>query len=415
MNEERTILHVDLNNFYASVECLYDTTLSEKPMAVGGNEKARHGIILAKNDIAKAFGVKTGEPLWQARKKCPELIFVKPHHDRYLNYSRMARSIYEEYTAQVESFGLDECWLDVTHSKALHGNGKQIADEIRRRIKEELGLTVSVGVSFNKVFAKLGSDLKKPDATTVIAKDSFKRIVWPLPVGALLFVGRATQKSLREIGITTIGDLAQANPTMLSHKFGKNGRMLYNYANGFEDAPVSETTSQREIKSIGNSFTFPRDLITDDDVKIPLYVLCESVAERLREHGFKCQTAQLSIKDNTLFQYERQIPLDIPTNSAKELFEKTFSLFKSHHLSKTPIRSMGVRALKLEPFSCTQLAFLPEIQKVQNEEAREQVIDAIRHKYGHFSVQRGIMLLDTNLSGFHPKEKNVIHPEVFVR
>lgn len=415
MKKNRIILHADLNNFYASVECLYNPGLRGKPVAVGGDAEKRHGIILAKNNEAKAFGVKTGETLWQARQKCPGLIFVKPRYDLYVKYSRLARSLYEEYTSQVESFGLDECWLDVTNSETLWGDGKRIADEIRLRVKRELGVTVSIGVSFNKVFAKLGSDMKKPDATTVIPRETFQKIVWPLPVENLLFVGRATTRKLKSTGVRTIGDLAQTNVNALRRKFGKPGEMLWNFANGRDESRVSEADAAQKIKTIGNSSTLPRDLISEEDVKIPLYILCESVAERLRDHSLKCCSVQLSLRDNGLFQYERQGPLICPTCSAQVMFEKVFALYRGNHLSNNPIRSIGVRALKLVPENGTQLSLLPELQQVHRREAEEAVIDSIRRRYGHFSIQRGIMLLDTKLSGFDPKGEHIIHPEVFVR
>ena len=414
MERERTILHADLNNFYASVECLYDPALRGKPVAVGGDAEKRHGIILAKNYEAKAFGVKTGEALWQAKQKCPGLIFVPPHYDLYLKFSRLAREIYQEYTSQVESFGLDECWLDVTHSRQF-GDGKQIADAIRARIQRELGVTASVGVSFNKVFAKLGSDMKKPDATTVIPKNRFKEIVWPLPVEDLLFVGRATTRKLKSIGIDTIGGLANWNADALRRKFGKNGVMLWQFANGLDDSPVAEAGAVQKIKSIGNSSTLPRDLVTEEDVKIPLYVLCESVAERLRDHGLKCGTVQVTLRDNELFHYERQGPLITATCSAQVIYEKAYQLYKCNHLSGRPLRSIGVRACKLEADNGTQLSILPELMQIHKREAEERVIDSIRRRYGHFAIQRGIMLTDMDLSGFDPKGEHVIHPEVFNR
>lgn len=414
MEKERTILHADLNNFYASVECLYDPALRGKPVAVGGDAEKRHGIILAKNNEAKAFGVKTGDALWQAKQKCPNLIFVPPHYDLYLKFSRLAREIYREYTSQVESFGLDECWLDVTHSRQF-GDGKRIADEIRLRIKRELGVTASVGVSFNKVFAKLGSDMKKPDATTVIPKNKFKEIVWPLPVEDLLFVGRATTRKLKSIGIDTIGKLANWNANALRRKFGKNGVMLWRFANGCDVSPVSEAEAAQKIKSIGNSSTLPRDLVTDEDVKIPLYVLCESVAERLRDHNLKCRTVQVMLRDNELFHYERQGPLVTATCSAQVIFEKAYQLYQCGRLSEKPLRSIGVKACNLEQDNGTQLSFLPELAQIHKLEAKERIIDAIRHRYGHFAIQRGIMLTDTDLSGFDPRRDHIIHPEVFNR
>jgi len=414
MDNERTILHVDLNNFYASVECLYNPDLNGKPVAVGGDAKRRHGIILAKNNEAKAFGVKTGETLWQARQKCPHLTVVPPHHDLYAKYSRMARSIYENYTEQVESFGMDECWLDVTHSKMLYGNGIKIANEIRERVKRELGITVSVGVSFNKVFAKLGSDLKKPDAVTEIPKHSFREIVWPLPVEYLLFVGRTTAKGLKTCGISTIGDLAHMPLDKLKYKFGKAGVMLFHYANGLDESPVTSIEDAHEIKSIGNSTTLPRDLNNEEEIKIPMYALCEQVAERMRRHGLKCTTVQLSLKDNQLMQTERQAPLICATNSAQILFEKAWELYCENNAAKIPIRSIGVRAVKLTSYDGAQLSLLPELEKVRACEAKECVLDSIRHQYGAHAIRRGIMLTDESLADIKQGGAASLHPETLI-
>ena len=269
------ILHSDMNNFYASVEILYDPTLRDKPVAVAGDEEARHGIVLAKNDIAKRFGIRTGQVLWEARQQCLGLVCVPAHYERYLAFSAQARDIYASYTDQVESFGLDECWLDVTGSVGLFGEGAAIADDIRGRMKRELGLTVSIGVSFNKVFAKLGSDMKKPDATTVITPENYRDKAWSLPVSDLLYVGPATTRKLNQYGITTIGELAQANPDLLYWLLGKNGIMLHQFANGQDHSGVRRYYAVPPMKSIGNSTTAPRDLVSEDDVKITLMALCE--------------------------------------------------------------------------------------------------------------------------------------------
>ncbi len=415
MDTNRIILHVDLNNFYASVECLYHPDLRGKPVAVGGDEKKRHGIILAKNERAKAFGVKTGEALWQARRKCPGLVLVPPHFDRYLKFSRLAREIYGSYTEQVESFGLDECWLDVTGSGALFGGGRRIADDIRARVKRELGVTVSVGVSFNKIFAKLGSDQKKPDGTTVITRDNYRTTVWPLPVSELLFVGPATTQKLERVGILTIGDLARADAARMGRMLGKNGVTLWRYANGLDTSPVARAGERPPIKSIGNSRTAARDLVTDRDVKIHLYVLCESVAERLREEGVVCQTVSVSIRDSGLYTYERQTRLAVPTASSEVLFAQAFGLYKACHPPGVPIRSMGVQASGLTADRYVQLSCLPEAARQQKREDIERVVDDIRRRFGHFAIQRGVLLSDTDLSGFDPKGDHVIHPEIFVR
>ena len=406
---ERTILHADCNNFYASVECLYNPSLRGKPVAVAGDPEARHGIVLAKNYAAKACGVATGNPLWMAKQRCPDIVFVPPHYDLYMKFSEIAREIYGEYTDQVESFGLDECWLDVTGSTGIFGDGKTMADEIRKRIKFELGITVSVGVSYNKIFAKLGSDLRKPDATTVIDREHFREVVWPLPVSDLLFVGRSTLKKLLFFGITTIGDLAQADYSFLERKLGKNGGMLWLFANGLDSSPVSNIKAEPIIKSIGNSTTAPRDLVSDD-IKVTLYVLAESVSSRMRDNDFVCRTVQLYVRDKNLCSYERQAPLTYPNRTSQSIFEKAFQLYKIHHTG-IPVRSIGVRACNLTVRQNEQLSFLPEVSAIQTQETIEQTVDQIRSRFGHFAIQRGVLLADRELSTLNPKEDHVIHPE----
>lgn len=407
------ILHSDMNNFYASVESLYNPAFREKPMAVVGDPEARHGIVLAKNYHAKQYGIQTGDPIWMARQKCPDIIFSEPHYDRYIHFSQMAREIYEEYTDQVESFGLDECWLDVSGVQDLFGSGKQIADTIRERVKFELGLTASVGVSYNKIFAKLGSDLHKPDATTVIGHD-FREKIWHLPADMLLYVGRATYEKLRSRGIKTIGDLAQTDPSYLQQLLGKNGLMLWAFANGLDTLPVSRTGTSRIIKTIGNSTTAPRDLITEDDIKITLYILAESVAERMRREKFCCKGVQITIRDNQFTSFERQGRLQIPTCTSQDIFYKAYELFKRNK-PENPVRSLGVRAIQLMTREYQQLSFLEESVKRQKQEDLERAVDNIRSRFGHFSVQRGIMLLDPILSRLDPVAEHTIYPEAFLK
>ena len=409
---ERIILHSDLNNFYASVECLYHPEYRGKPLAVLGDPEARHGIVLAKNYEAKSRDVRTGDPKWMAEQKCPGIVFVPPHYDLYMKHSRLVRQIYSEYTDQVEPYGLDECWLDVTGSTRLFGSGEEIADKIRKRVKSELGVSVSVGVSFNKIFAKLGSDLKKPDATTVIECDRFKEVVWPLPVKELLYVGRATHNKLKRRGISTIGDLANANPESLKFWLGKMGIVLWQFANGLDTSLVSNIGAKSLIKTVGNSTTAPRDLISDEDIRIILTVLCESVSARLREYGFICRTVQLGIRDNELEWIERQGKLEIPNRTAKSIFELSFALYKKHANGK-PVRSLSVRACDLEPVDFMQLSLLPETRRLEKQEELESVVDGLRSRFGHFSVQRGIMLTDRKLSDLDPKGEHIIHPMSF--
>lgn len=407
------ILHSDMNNFYANVESLYNPAFREKPMAVVGDPEARHGIVLAKNYHAKQYGIQTGDPIWMARQKCPDIIFSEPHYDRYIHFSQMAREIYEEYTDQVESFGLDECWLDVSGVQDLFGSGKQIADTIRERVKFELGLTASVGVSYNKIFAKLGSDLHKPDATTVIGHD-FREKIWHLPADMLLYVGRATYEKLRSRGIKTIGDLAQTDSSYLQQLLGKNGLMLWAFANGLDTLPVSRTGTSRIIKTIGNSTTAPRDLITEDDIKITLYILAESVAERMRREKFCCKGVQITIRDNQFTSFERQGRLQIPTCTSQDIFYKAYELFKRNK-PENPVRSLGVRAIQLMTREYQQLSFLEESVKRQKQEDLERAVDNIRSRFGHFSVQRGIMLLDPILSRLDPVAEHTIYPEAFLK
>ncbi len=409
---KRIILHSDLNNFYASVECLYHPEYRGKPLAVLGDPEARHGIVLAKNYEAKSRDVRTGDPKWMAEQKCPGIVFVPPHYDLYMKHSRLVRQIYSEYTDQVEPYGLDECWLDVTGSTRLFGSGEEIADKIRKRVKSELGVSVSVGVSFNKIFAKLGSDLKKPDATTVIECDRFKEVVWPLLVKELLYVGRATHNKLKRRGIFTIGDLANANPESLKFWLGKMGIVLWQFANGLDTSPVSNIGAKSLIKTVGNSTTAPRDLISDEDIRIILTVLCESVSARLREYGFICRTVQLGIRDNELEWIERQGKLEIPNRTAKSIFELSFALYKKHANGR-PVRSLSVRACDLEPVDFMQLSLLPEARRLEKQEELESVVDGLRSRFGHFSVQRGIMLTDRKLSDLDPKGEHIIHPMSF--
>lgn len=412
---DRVVLHSDLNSFYASVECLYNPLIRDKPVAVGGSVEHRHGIILTKNIIAKGCGVKTGEAIWQAKQKCPELVVVPPNYSLYLRFSKEAREIYKSYTDLIESFGIDEAWLDVTESAKLFGTGEKIADEIRARIREELGITASVGVSYNKIFAKLGSDIKKPDATTVITRDNFRSIVWSLPAKELLYVGSSTYRKLIKIGILTIGDLANAPLPLLKGLLGKWGEYLWMFANGYDDSPVVKLDHTGIIKGIGNSMTTPRDLENDEDVKIMFYVLGESVAERLRRQNFKGKTVQISIRDNELKSIERQAKLKANTYVSSEIAGKALQIFKANWKWERPIRSIGVRVTNLVTAdSYTQLSLFDDENKRLKQEQLEYSIDDIRRRFGHYSVQRAVLLTDEKLNS-NPIEENVIFPVSYFR
>lgn len=416
MERKRVILHSDLNSFYASVECLYNPAIRDKPVAVGGDPEARHGIILTANIIAKrGFGIKAGQAIWQAKQKCPELIVLPPNYGRYIRFSKLAREIYRNYTDLIESFGIDEAWMDVTESTKLFGSGEKIANEIRRKIREELGITASIGVSYNKIFAKIGSDIRKPDATTVITEDNFKQLVWSLSVKDLLYVGTSTFRKLANIGLATIGDLAGSPVVFLKSMLGKWGEYLWTFANGYDTSPVLKLDHIGTIKGIGNSMTTPRDLETDKDVKLMFYVLAESVAERLRRHNFKGGTVQIHIRDNELVSIERQAKLPVNSFVSREIAQKAFEIFKSNWKWEKPIRSIGVRATDLiTADSCRQLSiFDDESRRVQMEKL-EYSIDDIRRRFGHYSVQRGLLLTDSRLNS-NPIEENVIFPVSYFR
>ena len=412
---ERVILHSDLNNFYASVECLHQPELQGKPVAVGGSVERRHGIILARNTIAKNFGIKTGEAIWQARQRCPGLIVTPPNYDRYIRFSKLAREIYRDYTDKIEAFGIDENWLDVTDSTRLFGNGEQIAHEIRRRMHAETGITVSVGVSWNKIFAKLGSDLHKPNAVSVISRNDYKEKVWNLPAKELLYVGSSTWRKLSKIGLYTIGDIATVAPAVLTGLLGKWGEYLWSFANGLDTTPVSNLGTESIIKGIGNSMTTPRDLENNEDVKMLFYVLSESVAERLRNHCFKGRTIQIHVRDRELVTIDRQAPLNTHTFVSSEIAEKAFEIFLKNWTWDKPIRSIGVRVTDLVIPDCyTQLSLLDDDNRRLKKELLEKCIDDVRSRYGHYSTQRALMLKDQKLNA-NPIEENVIFPVSYFR
>ena len=407
---DRIILHSDCNCFYASVEMLHHPEMAGKPLAVGGDPEARHGIVLTANYIAKKKGVKTGMALWQARQACPDLIFVPPRMDLYLRFSRMAREIYLEYTDQVENFGCDEAWLSVEKSRSIKGDGMTIAKEISERIKKELGITVSIGVSWNKIFAKLGSDYKKPDAITLISRENFKDIVWPLPASDLLYVGRSTERKLSKVGIHTIGELANADPEYLHVLLGKMGLVLNAFANGLDDSPVTTDGYNAPVKSIGNSTTTPRDLTTDIDVKIILMALSESVSARLRKNGFRAGVVEISIRDDELFSFTRQMKLKSPTNITNEIMGAAFGLFQKHYNWEHPIRSLGVRgsSLTLDHIP-VQLSLFMDEELREKQEKLDQMTDEIRRRFGYFSIQRAFMREDERLSGLDAAT-HTVHP-----
>ena len=391
---DRVILHCDLNCFFASVELLSYPALREVPVAVCGDPDARHGIILAKNDPAKRLGVQTAETIWQARQKAPDLILLPPHHGLYKEYSRKINDIYGQYTDLVEPFGIDESWLDITGSMHLFGgDAKAIADGIRERVKRELGLTLSVGVSFNKIFAKLGSDYKKPDATTVIARENWRDIVWPLPVGDLLFVGRAAQKILAQYDIKTIGQLAACPGEMLETLMGKLGGQLHDYANGLDDSPVKPRDYYEPVKSVGNGTTFPQNLTRWEEVRTGLSVLCDSVAMRLRHQGLYCGGVSVSIRYADFKQSSRQKRLPGSTHLMRDIYDAALELMRQLWNAPAPIRALTVTALYItesaESYEQIDLFGAAAQQRSEKQEKLESAMDAIRGKYGKGAITFG--------------------------
>lgn len=396
---DRTVLHCDCNSFYASVEAVLDPKLKDVPMAVCGNPENRHGIILAKNELAKKFDIKTAETIYQAKKKCPDLVLVAPHHELYDEFSVKANDIYKQYTDLVEPFGIDESWLDVTASRLLFGCGEQIANEIRERFISELGITCSVGVSFNKSIAKLGSDYKKPNATTVITRDNFSKIVHPLPVGSLLFAGKSASNTLNKMGIFTIGDLANANRATIEKHLGKLGATLFDYACGNDDSPVESIYKKYEQKSISNGKTFKRDLKTREDVKQGVIMVAQELTIRMRSAHVKASTISVSVKYSDFTTKQKQRQLDYATNLTKDFISVALELVYSLFDQSKPIRliTIGGNHLVDDSLTLEQLTLFSSEKHHDKQQKAEDAIDKIRKKFGSSSVELGSILNNNDL------------------
>lgn len=408
---KRNILHVDCNNFFASVEGIFYPQLKDVPYAVAGSKENRHGIILAKNELAKSYGIKTGEAIWESKQKCPSLQTVEPHFERYSKYSKLFKSICFEYTDRLESFGIDECWLDLTGNRR---DAADIAEEIRQRVKNEYGLTVSVGVSFNKIFAKLGSDMKKPDAVTIITEENFRDKVWQLPVSDLLGVGRATLKKLNSRYIGTIGELAQTDRELLCSWLGKIGDDLWRYANGLDDSAVKLYYEHTPPKSVSCGLTPYRDLENDNDVKILIYALSENIAMQLRSKDLKCRTISLNIRDNRLEHLSRQCRFHSDISDSALISESAFRLYKEAYNKDIPIRSISVCASDLIPYNEEfQLDFDGSFIREQKKESINRAVDRIRTRYGYDTIRRAVVMQDKKLGMFKPKECGEAHPVGF--
>ncbi len=372
------ILHVDMNNFFASVELLNRPELADLPVIVGGDEQSRRGVVLAKNQVAKALGIKTAETVFSARQKAPNLISLPPNFDQYEHYSKLARKLYERYSPYVEPFGLDECWLLLREDPDPEATAHLIRDEIKRT----LGLTVSIGVSFTKVFAKLGSDYKKPDAVTVITRENYRDILWPLPVSSLLYVGKVTAEKLGSIGIRTIGQLAETEVRFLERLLGKTGRLLWDEANGIEEDKIALAAEKRQVKSIGNSMTLARDATSIGEITGALRWLAESVANRLESARLNGQTVQIMIKDNTFQTYTRQAKLSEPCAKRQEIFEKALELFNLNFDLSVPIRGLGLTVTDLgSADDPVQLCF-EDLAKLQTKSKVRETVDALNERFG---------------------------------
>lgn len=407
---ERVILYSDLNNFFASVETALNPEYRGKPLIVCGDPKERHGVVLAKNEEAKKYGIKTAETVYSALKKCPHLLRVPSHYHEYKRYSAMVRAIYERYTDKIEECSIDECALDMTESTFLFGSGYEIAERIRKEVQAELGVTVSIGVSFNKIFAKLASELKKPNAVTVISRENYRDVVHPLPIRELLFVGESTERALHGLGVHTIGDLAHADEELICRKLGKRGRQLCVYARGEDDEPVKWQKSKEDTKSIGNSATLPKDITSREEVKRWFYALAESVASRLRDADVgKANTVHIVVRNDLLqyFTYQTKVP---PTALCGDIAKIAYELFCKNYPLGAKVRLLGITVSGFD-YHLQQLTldnFFAEATGEKSYEKRERVEDAvakIRDKYGYATLQRGVVMADERLNGLDIRGK----------
>lgn len=407
----KVILHCDVNNCYAQIEEMMFPELRNVPLVVGGSEEDRHGIVLAKNYKAKAFGIQTGEPLVSARKKCPGLVTKPANMKMYMYYANKVKDIYREYTDLVESFGVDEAWCDMTASQRLFGDGYTIAKRIQDQVLEELGLTISIGVSFNKIFAKLGSDMIKPSGLVVITEENFKAKVWPLPVSDLLMVGRSTTEKLRLMHIKTIGDLANASLSYIVKYLGKNGAMIWSFANGMDESTVKHQSFKEKPKSIGNSTTTKKDMQNFSQASIVLQALADSVASRLKDQHLQGRVVSLSLRDTKLVSFTRQLKLSTSTYSSYDLYQIAQELLLKSYDFRKPLRSIGISVSDLvEIPKYQQLDLFSQYKHIEDERLIEEAMETIRHRFGFYSVMTANRLLDTDFGLINPKGDHTVHP-----
>ena len=395
---DRTILHSDLNCFYASVEMMLDPSLRGKAVAVCGSTEDRHGIVLAKSEKAKKAGVKTGMVNWEARQLCKDLVVVPPQYDQYLKYSKLTQAIYQRYTDLIEPFGMDECWLDVTGSTGVFGDGMTIAEKIRQSVKEELGLTVSIGVSYNKIFAKLGSDMKKPDAITEIRRDTYQDMVWPLAADEMIYCGRATKAKLANYGIRTIGQVAQTDPAFLKRLLGVNGVALWRYANGTDQSRVMHRDFVSPVKSVGHGITCVSDLENEEEVWKVILALSQDVGHRLRVHELSARGVQVSVRGNDLLGSQFQCKLPFKTQLPSEIGAAANRLFQERYRWGSKVRAVTVRAIDLVPQNDPdQLSIFVDTERLSRRERLEDAVEELRARFGKHAITYGILMGDLKM------------------
>ncbi len=400
--KDRAILHSDANCFYASVETVLNPAYRGKAIAVCGSPEERHGIVLAKSEKAKRAGVKTGMANWQAKQCCRDLIIVPPQYDYYLKFSKLLHGIYRRYTDQVEPFGMDECWLDVTHTPK---DPMQIAEEIRQAVKDELGLTVSIGVSFNKVFAKLGSDYKKPDAITQITRENYRDIVWPLHCGDLLYCGQATTAKLGSIGVHTIGAIAGLPVELMQRKFGKNGLALWKYANGLDDARVAHQDYTAPAKSVGHGITCVADLENEYEAKMVIFALAQDIGYKLRYMNLRANGVQIYVRENDLSFHSWQRKMEVATQDAETIAKAAFALLQSRYSWKKPVRSITVTAIQLDSsHNPMQLCLLYDYERHERRERLNRSIDDVNDRFGKYTIIPALVLGEKKMPGGSDRE-----------
>jgi len=396
----RAILHSDLNCFYASVEMMLDPSLRNKAVAVCGSTEDRHGIVLAKSQLAKMAGVKTGMVNWEAKRICPNLILVPPQYEQYLKYSALTRAIYSRFTDLVEPFGMDECWLDVSGSRTMYGSGMEIAETIRQTVKQELGLTVSIGVSFNKIFAKLGSDMKKPDAITEITEENYRDKVWPLPASDMIYVGRATEKKLASYGVHTIGQLAALPPETLKGWFGVNGLALWSYASGGDSSRVASKDFVSPVKSIGHGITCIADLENEEEVWKVMLELSQDIGHKLRVHQLVAGGVQITVKNNELNYRQYQAQFSVATRSPVIIAEKARELFTARYDWRLPVRAVTVRAINLLPQGQPQqMDIFTDAARLDRLDKLETAVEDIRRRFGKRAIYPAALAGDLKMPG----------------